>query len=78
MEYGSLKTSAIFSLVTIVFISYGDGERFFQYRDQRDQGMYTRESGSLAVHNKLEAEVGAYTIEVLEWYLEFLGHWQNN
>lgn len=56
MEYGSFKSSAIFSLVTIVFIGYGDGERFFQYRDHRDQGMYRQETGSLAVHNKLEAE----------------------
>ena len=65
MEYGSFKSSAIFSLVTIVFIGYGDGERFFQYRDHRDQGMYRQETGSLAVHNKLEAEVNAFLSETL-------------
>ena len=57
MEHGSYKSLAIFSVITIMFVGSGDGERFFQYRDHRDQGMFDRERGSVAVHNKLEAEV---------------------
>lgn len=56
MEYGCCKLSVILFYITIVFIGLGDGERFFQYRDHRDQGMYDKQTGSLAVHNKLEAE----------------------
>lgn len=56
MEYGCFKSSAILSVITIVFIGLGDGERFYQYRDHRDQGMFAKQTGSLAVHNKLEAE----------------------
>ncbi|KAL4232259.1 Matrix metallopeptidase 21 [Mactra antiquata] len=41
----------ILTIVGTVF-----GERFFQYRDHRDQRMYERDSNTLQVHNKLEAE----------------------
>ena len=65
MEYGSYKSSAIFSLITLVFIGLGDGERFFQYRDHRDQEMFDQEKESLAVHNKLEAEVGEISMPII-------------
>ena len=68
MEYGCCKLSVILFYITIVFIGLGDGERFFQYRDHRDQGMYDKQTGSLAVHNKLEAEVSYLLYTLLIWY----------
>lgn len=42
----------LLGLVTMVI-----GERFFQYRDHRDQLLYDNQKASLSVHNKIEAEV---------------------
>ena len=45
-----------------VMLRLGVGERFFQYRDHRDQRMYEQEAAVMSVHNKLEAEVGILLI----------------
>lgn len=43
--------------VISVLVRPGGGERFFQYRDHRDQRLYERHATTMSVHNKLEAEV---------------------
>lgn len=39
-----------------VFLGPGFGEKFFQYRDHRDQRIYDHQKHFVSVHNKMEAE----------------------
>ncbi|XP_045190503.1 matrix metallopeptidase-21-like [Mercenaria mercenaria] len=50
--YNPLTAFCLFS----VLLGSSLGEKFYQYRDHRDQAMYERHKSSLSVHNKIEAE----------------------
>ena len=67
MDGGIYRTMAYvwcYSITAICFVSLmvrpAGSERFFQYRDHRDQRRFEH-MGALSVHNKREAEVGVFT-----------------
>jgi len=47
----------VLSLVVLTAVRETGAEKFFQYRDHRDQLMYEKDRHTLSVHNKMEAEV---------------------